>query len=120
MDIKLDLGEEMVNDSVVIAYLEKRNQAVEFYSALCNTEWKSFSILPEDELIIEKLKGTDSTIWSCSWRSAAGIIAYIRNTNYNTGEDYMDFYCSGNEGEVSDRVRECFERMGWTLCPDED
>lgn len=120
MDLKRDLGDEMEKDSIVVAYLKDRRVAIEFYSALCNTEWKSFNILPEDELIIEKLKGTDSILWSCSWRSAGGIIAYIRDTNYNTGEDYMDFYCSGNEGEISDTVRECFERMGWTPCPYED
>ena len=112
-----NLEVEMAKDAIVIAYLKDRDVAVQFYSALCNMRWKKMNMLPDDERIIEKLKGIDSDIWSCSWRHSGGIIADIRNAAYNTKEDYMDFYCSGNEGDISDMVRECFYRMGWEPCP---
>lgn len=115
--IPVNLEVEMSNDAIVISYLKDRDTAVEFYSALCNMRWKKINILPDDERIIEKLKGTDSNIWSCTWRYAGGIIADIRNKHYNTKEDYMDFYCSGNEGNVADIVEECFKRMGWVPHP---
>lgn len=118
--IPADLEAEMTKDAIVIAYLRDKEVAVQFYSALSNMRWKKIDMLPDDERIIEKLKGIDSDIWSCSWRYAGGIIADIRNVAYNTKEDYMDFYCSGNEGVVSDLVRECFYRMGWEPCPWDD
>lgn len=111
----LDL--EMAKDSIVIAYLKDRDIAIEFYAALCNMQWEMIQKLPEDEKIMEKLKGINSEMWSCSWRYAGGVIADIRNSNYNVTEDYMDFYCSGNEGTVTDRVRVCFDRMGWRPVP---
>mgnify|MGYP001190323323 CR=1 FL=1 len=115
MDLKeRDLAEEMAVDRIVIDYLNDRSIAVDFYSALCNVDWYAKKpLLPDDELIIRKLKGEEDESWSCSWRTAGGYIAEIRSKHYNTNENYMDFYCSGNEGVVSDLVEECFDRMGW-------
>lgn len=112
-----DLEHEMEKDLDVIEYLAIDDIAQEFYAALCNMRWKKISNLPEDELIINKIMGLDYCSWSCTWRSASHIIAYIRNVHYNKSEDYMDFYCSGNEGIVSDRVNKCFTRMGWQQHP---
>lgn len=119
MDItdSYDLECEMRKDAIVIAYLADVSVAKEFYSSLCNMRWKKIVDIPEDQQIIDKLKGIGYTGWSCSWRGAARIIADIRNVNYNKSEDYVDFYCSGMEGLVSTRVNECFERMGWKQCP---
>lgn len=116
MDIRFDLEAEMKKDAIVIAYLANEDIAKDFYAALCNVEWKKIVDIPDDERIINKLKGIDPHIWGCSWRYSGGIIADIRNANYNKSEIYMDFYCSGNEGVVSDIVRECFNRMGWKEC----
>ena len=107
---------DMNNDAIVIAYLSNQEVAVEFYSALCDMRWKKISTISEDEQIIKKLKGIDD-IWSCTWRYSGQIIADIRDKHYGTGEDYLDFYCYGNEGIVSNRVKECFERMGWKTHP---
>ncbi len=69
--------------------------AVEVYRALCNMKWRN-------------LQHPDQ-IYSCSWRAAGGLVAEIRNK----GEDYLDFYCSGGEGLVSDQVKLAFMGLGW-------
>jgi hypothetical protein len=109
----------MCQDRIVIDYLTDLAIAEEFYSALCNVNWYiKRSPEPEEDLIIRKLKGERDGYWTCSWRTAGGYIAEIRNTHHDKKEDYMDFYCSGNEGIISDLVRECFDRMGWTPVED--
>ena len=115
MDMKeRDLSGEMAADRVLIEYLRDEDIAKEFYAALCNMEWRPIKpILPDDEEIMKRLKGEEESTWSCSWRSAGGIIANIRHDNYNTNENYMNFYCSGSEGYVSPLVEECLKRMGW-------
>jgi len=120
LNTPFDLEHEMEKDAIVIAYLADDDIAREFYAALCNMRWKKITDTPEDQQIINKLKGIDPNIWNCSWRCSGGIIADIRNVHYNRAEDYMDFYCSGNEGFVSERVEECFTRMGWKQCPWDD
>jgi hypothetical protein len=59
------------------------------YANLCNLVWY-------DEVI------------SQSWRGAGGFVADIRNLD----EDYMDFYCSGNEGRVDAEIEELFNANG--------
>src|SRR5271165_7686476 len=115
---KVNLDAEMAEDAIVIAYLNDVEIARDFYRALCNMQWVKISHLSEEDQVIEKLKGISSEyIWSASWRSAGGIVADIRNRYYNTKEDYMDFYCSGDEGSITDLVRECFNRIGWKPVP---
>ncbi len=112
MDVR-DLEAEMMADAVVINLIADKKIAADFYRALCNMDWLASKNLPEDEKIIERLRGNDRDIYSCSWRHAGGIIAEIRNMHYHKNENYMDFYCSGDEGTVTPLVRECFGRMGW-------
>jgi hypothetical protein len=74
--------------------------------------------------------------WSCSWRSAGGIVADFRRAVVR--EDYMDWYCSGmgglngdydgsetqeewsartnyvSEGTVTDEILADFAALGWT------
>jgi hypothetical protein len=33
------------------------------------------------------------------------------------GEDYMDFYCSGNEGFVDKEIEEDLHKLGWLPIP---
>ena len=73
------------------------------YATLCNNEFQKLDVL-------EILK--DST-WSCSWRYAGGLIADIRCEG-----DYMDWYCSGDEGKVDDEVKQDFEKLGWVPIAD--
>jgi hypothetical protein len=63
------------------------------YANLCNLVWYDYI---NDEVI------------SQSWRGAGGFVAGIRNL----GEDYMDFYCSGNEGKVDSEIEKLFNANG--------
>jgi hypothetical protein len=61
--------------------------AQNLYAALCNNDFiknETWNILQEKT-------------WSCSWRYAGGIIAHIQQKG-----DYIDWYCSGIQNELSD------------------
>ena len=49
-------------------------------------------------------------LYSCSWRYAGELVSIIRNA----GEDYLDFYCSGNEGDIYTVFADDMESIGWT------
>lgn len=75
--------------------------ANELYRSSCNTSWVH----------------EDGSTWSCSWRYAGGMVADLRNerrgphsTHY---EDYLEFYCLGGEGTVSDRIAKTLGKLGW-------
>ena len=89
------------------------------YAALCNNLFQKQEVWP----VL-----ADET-WSCSWRSAGGIIADIRGQG-----DYMDWYCSGmminhpnddlaldhaqssmsvKEGEITEEVLQDLASLGW-------
>ena len=75
-----------------------RKFAKSLYAALCNIQFHH----PELE-----------EPWSCSWRHAGGIVADMENIN----GDYMDYYCSGKEGHVTEELRSIFMEMGWNPQP---
>jgi hypothetical protein len=106
-------------------FLEKirtrRDYAQNVYAALCNMRWQPAEVWPmlKDEY------------WSCSWRSAGGLVAKFIGSG-----DYMDWYCSGiqdysgdeadsrfvtgryvEEGTVTDEVRADFAKLGWHPSP---
>lgn len=72
------------------------NKAVELYSALTNVEWRH----------------ENGTRYSISFRGAGGLIAEIRECG-----DYLDWYCSGLEGCISDEIAEDLAIKGWTGTP---
>lgn len=61
--------------------------AQNIYAALCNQDWQKNDVWP-------LLKGET---YSCSWRYAGGIVADMREDG-----DYINWYCSGISGSVSD------------------
>jgi len=60
--------------------------AQNLYAAMCNNEFQRLDVM--DILRDQR--------WSCSWRSAGGIVAEMRDCN----EDYLDYYCSGIRGST--------------------
>jgi len=71
------------------------------YAALCNTRWLHDSVVHSTK--------QDVNYWSCSWRYAGGIVSTLRAS----GGDYLDYYCSGNEGCIEDDIRLDLVRIGW-------
>jgi len=99
------------------------NYAQNIYAALCNMRWQRIGMWPalKDEY------------WSCSWRSAGGVVADMLGKG-----DYIDWYCSGignheagfgldhyeptpdpdgrdyvPEGVVTEEIRKDFQTLGW-------
>jgi hypothetical protein len=89
--------------------------AQNLYAAMCNIRWQKREVLPilKDEH------------WSCSWRSAGGIVADLQGKG-----DYIDWYCSGigeglgngdtpgtngyvPEGTVTDEIENDLYVLGW-------
>lgn len=94
--------------------------AQNIYAAMCNIRWQRLDVIPilKDEY------------WSCSWRSAGGIVADMLQKG-----DYIDWYCSGMgglatydvtegdaymskmkyvpEGTVTEEIRVDFQKIGW-------
>ena len=94
--------------------------AQNLYAAFCNNEFQKLDVIP----ILK------NETWSCSWRSAGGIIAEIQQHG-----DYMDWYCSGimsseeenggnktgyvSESTVTDEIREDLKKIGWIVVKDD-
>lgn len=73
---------------------DDREFAVELYGALCNAAWRH----------------DDGTEWpGGTWRYVADVVAHLRGR----GEEYVDFYCSGGEGAITNRVAEAMAAIGW-------
>ena len=98
--------------------------AQNLYAAMCNMEWRRRELWNE-------LKEEN---WGCSWRSAGGIIANMREEG-----DYIDWYCSGigneetgygldhrrangyvPEGVVTEEVELDLNKLGWRPVPYKD
>ena len=86
--------------------------AQNLYAAMCNTDFQKRDVMP----ILQ-----DQT-WSCSWRSAGGIIADMRQQG-----DYIDWYCSGirepdmpdigfvAESVVTEEIEQDLLKLGWNV-----
>lgn len=91
-----------IQDSVTIKnkMRSSKDYCKRFYATLCNNELH---------------KKNDVTGYS--WRATGGLIADILCVG-----DYMDWYCSGNEGWIDVEVQQDLLDMGWEVkhYPDED
>jgi hypothetical protein len=104
--------------------------AQNLYAAMCNNEFQRNDMMP----ILKDQK------WSCSWRSAGGIVADMQEQG-----DYIDWYCSGirdtapieqsewdnltleqqqryketeayvSESVVTDEIRSDLKKLGWLV-----
>lgn len=78
--------------------------------------------LSDDEIATEMWCALANMMWvnddyegvevSYSFRSAGGLIAEIRDKG-----DYMDWYCCGPYGVVSDRIEQALAKDGWRPKP---
>lgn len=125
MDIARDLKQELIQSDLIRNKCAQDRYAQNLYAALCNMQWQPQEIWP----ILK------NQLWSCSWRSAGGIVADIRNQiPFSDGartESYMDWYCSGMqpdygqginddyvpEGTVTPEIREDLAQLGWYPVP---
>ena len=96
--------------------IDNETYAQNLYAAMCNNVFQRNEVWPRlrDEY------------WSCSWRSAGGIVADLRGQG-----DYIDWYCSGimgagkedsfqgyvHESTVTDEIRQDLFAIGWTVEP---
>ena len=110
-----------------------RAYAQNLYASMCNTEFTKNDVWP---ILTEKT-------WHCSWRSAGGIVAQMRQEG-----DYIDWYCSGirnnddldddqfrqltkeqqefyletkkfvGEGYITDDIRSDLLKLGWLVKED--
>ena len=132
---KIDNMEYDLRSTKWICDKAKANEAYaqNIYAAMCNREFVKNDVWP---ILTDKR-------WSCSWRSAGGIVA-----NMVEKGDYIDWYCSGiqtvmsdeeyqdltkeqqerylyiktnfvGEGIVTDEVREDLLKLGWIVVEDD-
>ena len=91
--------------------------AQNLYAAMCNNDFQKRDVWP----ILSDQR------WTCSWRSAGGIIAHMQEKG-----DYIDWYCSGirdadgpdkgfvGEGYVTDEIKEDLLKLGWNILVNDD
>jgi hypothetical protein len=100
-----------------------KSYAQNIYAALCNMRWCNIKG-NDPQVTMDILK---DEMWSCSWRSAGGIVADMLGEG-----DYIDWYCSGirndgyqddlstkypnnyvSEGVVTEEVAHDLKQLGW-------
>ena len=97
-----DLERDLLDCQFIKDKIRSENGYAErFYNALCNVNWIHDSVVHGD--------GDKADTWSISWRGAGGLVATLRAC----GEDYLDYYCSGNEGHIADDVYDDLMKIGW-------
>ena len=90
-------------DWILVKVRESEAYAQNLYAAMCNQNFQKNEVWP-------RLK---NQTWSASWRYAGGIIADMRGEG-----DYIDWYCSGiqggvSEAELAEMTAEQQERHHW-------
>lgn len=132
---KVDNMEHDLRSTKWICDKAKQSEAYaqNIYAAICNNQFIKNDVWP---ILTDKR-------WSASWRSAGGIVA-----NMIEKGDYIDWYCSGIRGDVTDEeynqltkeqqenylymknnfvsesvvtdeVREDLLKLGWIVAPDD-
>ena len=122
MLIEHDMSEDMARSHMILEKVKQERYAQNLYAALCNMRWQKSEVWPV-------LK---NDLWSCTWRSAGGIVAELQGKG-----DYLSWYCSGirggylpedtvleqgfvSESTVTDEIRADLASLGWHPVPWED
>ena len=89
-----------IQDSVMVKtkMRSSKDYCKRFYATLCNNELHK-----------------KNNVMGYSWRSTGALVADVLCTG-----DYLDWYCSGNEGHIDEEVEEDLLDMGWRVKPYED
>ena len=90
----------LTTDWILAKVRNSDDYAKSLYAAMCNNDFIRLEVMP----ILKEEN------WGCTWRYAGGIIADMRETG-----DYIDWYCAGNEGEVTEEIREDLLKLGWVV-----
>jgi hypothetical protein len=113
-----DMFGDMMSSAWFIAKVRANDAyAQNLYAAMCNNDFQKMEpwVILKDES------------WSCSWRSAGGIVSDLRNEG-----DYLNWYCSGimqegqhipgfvPEGVVTEEIAEDLKRLGWQILDDDN
>jgi hypothetical protein len=102
---KPDLERDLLGtDWILTKVRDNPVYAQKLYSALCNQRFQKIEVMP---ILLDQE-------WSCSWRYAGGIIAEMLGQG-----DYIDWYCSGNEGLIDPEIAVDLRELGWTVLKDE-
>jgi hypothetical protein len=96
--MKSDLEKDLKRSYWILKKVKNKKYAQELYAALCNMQWQKLEVIP---ILKEEL-------WHCSWRYSGGLVAELQGYG-----DYMNWYCSGNEGKVSKRIASDLKQLGW-------
>lgn len=110
-------------DWILAKARDSESYAQNIYAALCNMRWCNIKG-NDPQVTMDILK---DEMWSCSWRSAGGIVADMLGEG-----DYIDWYCSGirndgyqddlstkypndyvSEGVVTEEVAHDLKQLGW-------
>jgi hypothetical protein len=104
-----DLEYDLRASELFVSKVRDENYAQRLYATLCNNDF---------------YKGDNEEPWHCSWRSAGGIVADLRQEG-----EYIDWYLSGMryddgesaeiipEGTVCPEVEADLETLGWRVEP---
>ena len=89
--------------------------AQELYAALCNNFWVRKGVkytAKEHDWFTED----GQKAYNCSWRYAGGVADDLRSFGKVLhGSGYVEFYSSGNEGQVSERIAQALDGLGWEM-----
>jgi hypothetical protein len=111
-DLEYDLR---TTDWILEKVRGSESYAQNLYAAMCNNQFQRREVWP----ILK------DQYWSCSWRSAGGIIANMREQG-----DYLDWYCSGiksddedgngfvGESAVTEEIEQDLLKLGWNVIQD--
>jgi hypothetical protein len=130
-----DLEQDIWRDDEILNKIRTRDDyAQNLYAAFCNMRWCPRELLPALR------QDNKKDLWSCSWRSAGGLVADWQGK----GGDYIDWYCTGMggenaeyegeetneqwlirtkyvpEGTVTEEIEKDLNRLGWFPVPWED
>lgn len=97
---------ELLVKTLTPVALRSREDAEDVYRALCNVGWANKDCTATN---YEGFDFNDGSVVAVSWRSAGGIVADMVGDD----EDYLSYYCSGGEGNITHEIEQLLEEQGF-------